>query len=135
MDIESAYAEIVAFFDNGYADASPVSYPDIEFTPPNNETYAVFNCQEVGGTQASTGAPSNNRFRHFGIVTVQIFQPSGSGSKDAREKAKAALAVFMGKKTTNGIIFSDVAANTIGNDGNGFYQINVTTAFRYDQIT
>ena len=135
MNFNQAEAEIRAFFNTGWADATDIAWPDIAFDIPNDETWVRFDCRENDGFQASIGSPSSNRFRHTGIVTIQIFQPSGQGSKDAREKTTAALGVFMGNETSNGIHFFDVQARQIGDDTAGYYQINVLASFRYDEIT
>lgn len=135
MNFSDAEAEIRKFFDTGWASATEVAYPDLEFTVPTNTTWVRFDVRENDGTQVSMGSVGNNRFRHFGIITIQVFQPSGQGSVDARDKANKALSVFMGKKTTNDIQFTDVQARQIGNDGKGFYQVNVLASFYYDELT
>lgn len=135
MNFNEAEAEIRAFFDIAWADATKIAWPDVDFDLPRDETWVRFNCQENNGFQASMGSPGSNRFRHEGIVTIQIFQPEGDGGRDARAKAVTALAAFMGAETTNGIVFYNVTGLQVGNDGNGFYQINVSASFRYDEIT
>jgi hypothetical protein len=135
MNFNEAEAEIRKFFDTAWAGLTDIAWPDQNFTIPLNETWVRFTCQENDGRQVSMGSPGNNRFRHFGIVTVQVFQPEGNNSIDARTKATAALAAFMGAQTANGVNFFDVTARQIGNDENGFYQINVLSSFYYDEIT
>lgn len=135
MNFDQAEAEIRAFFNTGWNGLTDIAWPDIKFSIPDGETWVRFNCQENGGQQVSMGDPGNNRFRHFGIVTIQVFQPRGDGSRDARDKATAALAIFMGAQTTNGVTFTDVSARQIGDDGNGYYQINILAPFWYDELT
>ena len=136
MNFNEAEAEIRKFFNAAWdSDTTPVAWPDLKFTIPNNQNWVRFNCQENDGEQVSMGSPGANRFRHYGLVTIQVFQPQDRGSKDARQLATDALGVFMGAQTANGIIFYDVAGRQIGNDGNGFYQINVVASFYYDEIT
>lgn len=135
MNFIEAEAEIRAFFNTAWANATPIAWPDLKFTIPSDENWIRFNCQENDGEQVSMGSPGSNRFRHYGVVTIQVFQPQGQGSKAARQLATDALGVFMGAQTTNGVIFHDVAGRQIGNDGNGFYQINVVSSFYYDEIT
>lgn len=136
MNFVEAEAELRKFVkDAAIVDEAYVAWPDRKFTVPERETWVRFDCQEVEGRQASIGSPSNNRFRHFGVVTLQVFQPQGQGSKDARSKAAAALGAFMGATTTNGIVFENAVPRRIGNDGNGFYQINVVVSFYYDELT
>jgi hypothetical protein len=134
MIFSEADAAIRSFFNTGWAGLTDIAWPDLPFTPPSNRTWVRFNCVENDGYQASIGSPTSNRFRHFGIITIQVFQPQGQATIDVNKKADAALAVFMGKET-NGIHFYDVQAKQIGNDGHGFYQINVYASFRYDQLT
>jgi hypothetical protein len=135
MNFTQAEAEIRSFFKTAWAGQTEIAWPDVEFDRPNDQTWVRFNCAENAGFQASMGSIGSNRFRHLGVVTIQVFQPEGQGSKDARAKANNALGAFMGAETTNDIHFFDVAANQIGNDGSGYYQINVTASFRYDEIT
>lgn len=135
MNFNQAEAEIRQFFAAAWNDLTVIAWPDIKFNRPDNQNWVRFNCQENDGAQVSTGSPGSNRFRHYGTITIQVFQPQGQGSKEAREIATTALGVFMGAQTTNGIIFYDVLARQIGNDGEGFYQINVVASFYYDEIT
>ncbi len=136
MNFIEAEAEIRKFFADAWdAVATPIAWPDVKFAIPDNKNWVRFTCQENDGEQVSMGSPGSNRFRHYGVVTIQVFQPQDRGSKDARQLATDALGVFMGAQTTNGVIFYDVAGRQIGNDGNGFYQINVVASFYYDEIT
>lgn len=135
MNFSQAEAEIRSFFNTAWASATKIAWPDIDFTIPNDETWIRFTCEENDGEQVSMGDPGNNRFRHYGLVTVQVFQPKGQGSIDARSKAATALGVFMGAETSNGIKFYNVRGRQVGNDGNGFYQINVLASFYYDELT
>lgn len=135
MNFSDAEAEIRDFFDTGWAALTTIAWPDDKFDPPDDATWVRFDCRENDGTQASIGAPGNNRFRHFGVVTIQVFAPRGDASIDARAKATAALAIFMGLETANDIHFFDVQARQIGHDEQGWYQINVLASFRYDEIT
>lgn len=135
MNFNEAEAEIRKHFKNGWNGLTDIAYPDTAFQPSVGETFVRFNCQETSGKQVSAGSPNNNLFRHYGFVTIQVFQPEGQSSTDAREKAQTAIALFMGKNTTNGIHFYDVYGKQLGNDGKGYYQLNVTAFFRYDEIT
>lgn len=135
MNLDTAEAEIRAFFDTAWASLTEIAWPDVEFTVPEGETWVRFNCRENEGRQVSMGSVGSNRFRHFGIVTIQIFQPQGQGSNDARIKAAVAMDAFMGQKTTNDIVFNEVFGLQVGNDGSGYFQINVAASFYYDEIT
>ncbi|MFN9301736.1 MAG: phage tail terminator-like protein [Candidatus Kapaibacterium sp.] len=135
MNFKEAEAELRFFFNTAWAGETAIAWPDTEFEPPSKETWVRFDCRENDGFQAGFGSPNNNRFRHTGIVTIQVFQPSGKASVEARDIATQAIAVFMGQTTANGIMFKNVQARQIGNDGNGYYQINVLAEFFYDEYT
>jgi hypothetical protein len=135
MNFNEIEAEIRKYFDTQWNGLTEIAWPDVEFTLPDGESWVRFNCQETTGRQVSIGSPGSNRFRHFGFVFIQIFQPGGQGSQDARDKAVIALGAFMGATTTNGVYFYDVTARQVGNDGNGFYQINVVASYYCDEIT
>lgn len=136
MNFEQAEAEIRKYFENGWNNLTPISFPDLKFDKPAGRTFVRFMCEETKGGQITAGSPNNNVFRHYGFVTIKIFQPERQASKDARQKAQAALALFMGKNTENGIHFYDVYPKQLGNNTKkGYYQINVIAFFRYDEIT
>lgn len=135
MNFLEAEAEIRDFFNTAWAGATQIAWPDVEFSIPNDQTWLRFNCQENDGEQVSVGSPGANRFRQYGFVTIQVFQPIGQASKDARTKASNALDIFKGAITDNGIHFENVYGRQVGNEGNGFYQINVIASFYYDDIT
>lgn len=135
MNFDDARKEIRAFFETEWGALTAIAWPDVEFTVPDGQTWVRFNSEENDGRQVSMGSVGANRFRHFGIVTVQVFQPQGQGSKDASSKATTALGVFMGATTSNGVKFFDVSGRDVGNDDNGFCQINVTASFYYDELT
>jgi hypothetical protein len=65
---------------------------------------------------------------------VQIFQKQGSYGIAARELAENALALFTGIDNSS-ISYYNGTIREVGNDGRGWYQINVVTEFRYDEIT
>lgn len=136
MDFSAAEADMKKWFkDQAFLPDANIAWPDQKFTVPNDENWVRFTCQENDGGQASTGSPGSNLFRQFGIVTIQVFQPQGQGSKGARTLAASILTALKGAQTTNGVEFFDVYGRQVGNDGNGYYQINVVASFRYDEIT
>lgn len=133
MTYDQAVAALRAYFASGWGSLTPVAYDDQPFDIPNSQTWVRFNIRHVDGDQTTMGDPGNNRHRQLGVVTVQVFQPAGQASTDARDKAQAAIDLFIGK-TVNGIHFSKTHPREIGPDKAGFYQINVIANFRYDRL-
>lgn len=135
MNFDEAEKEVRAWFAAAWGSTTPIAWPDIEFPVPEAQTWVRFTLQETDGEQITMGSPGANRFRQFGLIIIQVFQPQGQGSGDAREKAATIATLLKGANTSNGVYFSDVYARQVGNDGNGFYQVNVVASFYYDEIT
>lgn len=130
-----AFSFIQDYVNTGWGTAIPLILDDDENEPPDDkDTWARLNIRHNQGEQSTMGAPGSNRFRRFGFVTVQIFQKQGDYGIAARELAENALALFAGVEN-NGINYFNGTIREIGNDGRGWYQINVITEFRYDEIT
>ncbi|PZQ46170.1 MAG: hypothetical protein DI551_05685 [Micavibrio aeruginosavorus] len=130
MDIADADKAIVKHFTDGWGNLAPVAFDDVKFDIPQ-ATWARLNIRHNLGNQTTMGDPGNNRHEQQGVVTVQIFEPQGNHGIDARVKAQAAASLFRGK-SAQGIHFFETTYREIGNDGAGFFQINVTARFRYD---
>ena len=130
-----AIQAMTSFFHAAWVDTAPVIWGDDDDTAkPNNEPWLRFNARHVDGDQVSMGAPGANRFEAVGTVTIQIFQPSGKEGLEAQAIADAVLGIYKGA-SSGGVHYSRVRANEVGNDGHGWYQINVLADFRYEQIT
>lgn len=134
MNLEAATAAMRKYFDGVWNDPDTVSYDDAPFTKPKNKTWVRFNIQHADGYQASIGSPGSNRFRSEGLIVAQVFQPQGKASKEARQKADQIIEAYRGTDNS-GIHYFDVQPKEVGNDGAGWYQINVLIYFRYDHIT
>ena len=132
MNFSEATAVMRRYFADQWDNETDVAYDDAEFTKPD-DAWVRFSIKHNEGFQASAGDPGNNRQRREGILSVQVFAPEGDASKEARRLADLAADAFIGI-THEGISFYDTNAREIGNDGHGWYQINVTVSFRYDRI-
>lgn len=136
MNFKEAEADIRSFVKGIFTPLNvPIAWPDVNFTIPEGKTWVRFTCQENDGRQASIGSPGANRFRQYGLLILQVFQPQGQGSVDARTKAAAALTALKGARSDNGVLFYDCYGRSVGNDDKGFFQINVISSFYYDEIT
>lgn len=130
-----AVTSMQGFFNTGWDSATPIVWGEDDATPtPSEQAWVRFNITHNDGGQATMGSPNSNRFRHFGIITVQVFYPQGNFGIEARNLANNVLELYQGAEQ-DGIYYYDVRANEIGNDSFGWYQINVVIEFRYDNIT
>lgn len=133
MNYQTAKKKIIQYFAAQWGNTVKVAYPDVDFKPPNDLPWVRLTIQHFDGFQASTGSPGSNRFRRKGILTLQIFTPQGKAALKADELADTAVNIFRGVEN-NGIHYYDVQMKEIGNDGAGWYQINVLAYFKYDLI-
>jgi hypothetical protein len=134
MNYHDAVAEIKKYFAEQWDNLTGVAYDDFPFTTPDNTPWVRLNIRHEDGYQASVGSPQSNKFRRDGLVTVQIFTPKGQAQITALQTADAVVNIFEAKPRISGIMFNNVRVNEIGDDGFGWYQINVKADFSYDTI-
>ncbi len=72
------------------------------------------------------------RVRHTGNYVVQVFSPLGKGTKDVYENSDKLIALFQNKVFNNDIFTYAGTARRIGDDGYGWYQVNVLLPFTAD---
>ena len=132
-DYTTAWLSMADYFKTEWGVAVPL-FLDDDADTPTTETWARLTIKHTDGGQVTMGAPGSNRFRRFGTITVQIFQKQGDFGIAARELAENALAIFAGVEN-DAITYYNGSVREVGNNGRGWYQINVITEFRYDEIT
>lgn len=110
-------------------------YDDLPGSKPDTtEMWGRLTIKHIDGQQANLGGSTpSRRYSRTGILTVQIFTPSGKGLSSADDHAKIISGAFEGTQSPSGIWFRNVTAQEIGPDGD-FYQTNVTLTFMYDEI-
>ena len=91
--------------------------------------------RHVTGTQAALADFSGvRRFTKTGLVTIQLFTPTGDGLTLSDTLTEAFEAAVRTKSTPNGVWFRNVRSIEIGNDG-PWFQTNILAEFEYDQIS
>lgn len=133
MNVLEAITAMQGYFDTQWSD-TPILWGGDDPTKIPNETFVRFNILHNEGTQVTMGDPNNNRHRRFGTITIQIFQPEGAYGVEARTHAKNILSIYTGLVQSD-IIYRNPILREVGNDGHGWYQINVVMNFQYDEIT
>lgn len=112
--------------------AIPIYYDDVKKGPVNT-AYVRFSIQHNENPSVSIGGQSK-RFRQYGVITVQIFTPSGEGRATNNLMTEVALRAFMGVNTgADAITFRDPTPREVGESGN-FWQNNVLVEFDYDRV-
>jgi hypothetical protein len=132
MDFKTATIAMRKYFNDNFTTCA-IAIPDMvaEFT---DVPWVRFNILHANGYQATMGSPASNRFERIGLITVQIFVPQGDNSVTATNIATEILKLYEGVEDS-GILYSNAYAKEVGNDGRGWYQINVLTEFKYSEIT
>lgn len=108
----------------------PFSFGDVEYNPPDDESWVRVSTLSGAQTQVSMG--KLRRFRRVGLVVVQIFVPAGSGDGTARELADSVAAIYQGR-TVNGVIFRGTGLTRVGIDG-AWVQYNASTPYQADDL-
>lgn len=123
-----------AWLADGNSSGIPLLWWDVAQDPPEMGAWARVTVRHGTGFQATlAGETGNRRFTRPGVVTVQIFTPSGDGLELSDILAIIAARALEGVRTDNGVWFKNVSAPEIGHDGKWF-QRNVTADFEYDEV-
>lgn len=140
-----AYNEMLGAFSTAWL-ADPTSqglrvqYPDrkdFDDPPGEREAWARVSIQHnpIGG-QVTLAGPNMGlqRFRRFGILTVQLFTPKGDGLQLGLDLAMIASRAFESVVTTPGnVIFRGVNVVEVQNPSGLWAQTNVIANFEYDE--
>jgi len=120
---------------DGTASQYPIRYWAVSEEKPTTDAWVRITVAHVDGGQATlSGATGQRRFRHFGVVTVQVFTKYGDGLTLNDQLCTVAKNAFEGEVTSPGrVIFRNVRLNEVGQDDQWF-QTNVLADFEYDEI-
>lgn len=134
-NFETEEDTITALFNAGWNSTTyPVAWPNIDFTPPANPTASTgwvrITVNPANARQAELGPVGARRYRHPGVVTVQVFTKDGTGSELSNQLCDTASAIFRGK-TANNITYQAPYRDRVGSD-DGWYQQNVVVPYYRD---
>lgn len=87
----------------------------------------------TGGQTTLSGAVGTRTFRRDGLVTIQIFTPTGDGFVMSDTLVPIAKRAYEGKATASGIWFRNVRNTEVGTSG-AWFQTNILADFTYDEI-
>lgn len=128
----SAYATIkVAWDDVKTKTPTPTV---IEAAAGENESWLRPTITHTGGSQTSlAGALRTKHWTYNGLLTVQVFTPSGEGSNLSDDIVYTVLNGYQGKSTPGSVWFRNARFREIGTSG-AWYQVNVLVEFEYYEI-
>lgn len=142
-DFENAYDAIMGQFFLQMKAARPrvpIAWPNTRFDPATDfvaathQAWARITMLGGEGRIASSGSPGTRRWRHVGLVVVQVFAPLGSGAAAALAVADDVATALQGV-SVDGVTLQAASIRVIGTDAEGaWYQVNIETPYRYDLL-
>jgi len=105
---------------------TPVSYVNVPFTPPAGNWVRLAILTGDGQAWGITGTAGHVRDR--GIIAIQVFVATDTGTKPAMDLVDAAKAIFEYQRF-DGILTRAASVSSIG-PTDGWLQTNVTIPFR-----
>lgn len=137
MSFGTARNAINAAFDTAWADQTPVEWPNVEFTKPNPKS-AWVRITVDGNLAGQAGFGDGVLHRNSGLIFVQVFIPDNDGPADADTYAQSAANALQYKRIDHisggrPLRTWGATQRTVGNQ-DGWYQVNVTIPFDYDEV-
>lgn len=135
MTYDAQHAAIRARLNTQWAGATPIAWPNVDFTPPNNAPWIRLSIQDADAAQVSMGGDTNIH-RHKGLVYVMVFVPLSSGDGVALAYADTACGIFRGwQDPSSGVYFRQAPrVVTVGADSDKWYHVNVLAPFERDSF-
>lgn len=133
MSLEQARKNILAHFSTTFTEVvSPnIAWDNVHFTPTDGTPWIRVSIQGSLSDFVSLGGASVKK-RCLGIVFVQVFVPEGTGTQRADEIVDAIADALEARQLATGETFQATSKIAAGNS-NGWYQLNASTPFYYDE--
>ncbi len=116
----------------GIWDDTRTDIPDAQASPLPSWARIIIR-HGPGAQRGLADISSVRRYTQNGILTIQLFTPSGDGLTLADTISEAFLTGVSGVSTPGGVWFKNQRSVEVGNDG-PWFQTNVIAEFEYDQI-
>ena len=108
--------------------ATPVFFDNTKSTPPDNAPWV----RMVNLTGQSQKIDLLNRYRTVGIIDFQVMVPLLSGVRAGKQLADQ-IASLWRSVTVSGIVFKTPSVARVGDTGNGWFQMNVSVPYYWDE--
>ena len=125
---------IRTLFNAGWAGATPVTFENETFTPPNNAAYASLVIRPDDAFQHEIGS-TGAHFRHPGLIFIMIFSPPDKGNAAALALADQAAVIFRRQRSTftdGRILYRAPTITPIGITDEGYFHVNVVIPYIRD---
>lgn len=112
-----------------------IHWPNTDFTPGTSPWIRPTILPADARAADIATAP---RYRHVGVLIIQVFVPLGAGDGLALEYADTIAALFRGQNVSGVRFYGEdgeaVRIRNVGPDGKGFFQMNVECPMFRDTI-
>lgn len=133
MTIESLKTSLQAHFNTGWADRTPVHWPNVRFDPPTDEAWVRYQEIPVDSDFASIGSVGNNVCtRDIGQVVITVFVPLKSTTLELDQHIDVIMGIFRGQSVGTAL-FRQPRRNGIGPD-NEWFQEAVICPYQFDEF-
>ena len=104
-----------------------IAWANVDFDVPNNNDWIKLNILNGNSNYRAI----DNKKRHTGVISVQVFSPVNTGTNKVREYSDTIASIF-DSKTFSDVVCDVASIVTIGADDR-FYQVNVTIPYWRDE--
>jgi len=118
-------------FATNWGSTTAIKYANVDFDPPAASAWVDLQVVSGPSRKISLGGSTNLR-RYTGIVSINIYVPTNTGTRTARGYVDTASAIFR-DASFNGIICRDPSVTDLG-ERNGWRVHNVSVEFQRDEI-
>lgn len=132
MSFISAHNEIRTRLNTEWANATPIAFPNVSFNPPSPPSVWIRLTVNDGESQQIDIGSKPATIRYAGVIFVQIFTVSNKGDAEALTLADNVKTIFNNWNGVNVVCRAAKIIN-VGNDGQGWYQVNVAIPFIRDE--
>lgn len=114
--------------------STPVTYDNLDYAPAQGASWVRVTILDGAGNRISLGASGANvaLTRFVGVVVVSIFTPGAIGTATARAYADTLDTLFR-DVSADGIIYGTPYLTAVGRS-EGWYQLNITIPFQWDDV-
>lgn len=137
------FNDLAGLFSKEWGITTSVAWPNVSFEPKAGVPWVRFNVLTGESQQASIGSPGSNYFRYTGVIDVQVFTPTGTGTPTSLGLADKVIEIFHkaelpGYRFSAGYVaggsssFGVIVENS--SSSSGWRQCNVRIPYRRDSL-
>ena len=126
---QDIYVELRTRYNTGWSPV-PTEFPNESFVRPTSGIWARFTIVANKETQMDIGDDLKT-FRVSGFIVVQLFVSPNQGTIDILTKADIVADMFRNWSGPS-VVCRESTVKTIGNDDDGWHQMNIVTPFKCD---